>query len=323
MKFCTGLPLAMCLRDAREGRPEAIGEIARGVEELGFWGVTVPHHVLHHGVGITGHEGAQTPQWRYPDPIAMLAYLAAVTRTIRLIPRVLVVPYRSPVELAHSLASVDSLSGGRLVFCPAVGGEPGEFARMGISRSQRGRITDSSLDLVYRLWAGDSVTLEGATQAATLLVRPVQQPRPLVWVGGSSRAALRRAVRIGDGWTPTCFPYPMIAGDRSCVSISELAEDVAWSRQEREALGKPPLDYVASSAPPLEILDRPRTHSEATEPLSYFSGRGNPDELRDEFQAFADVGATSFVVNFWGETPGEFLTSARIFAKEIMSAFVP
>ncbi len=53
MKFCTGLPLAMCLRDAREGRPETIGEVARGVEDLGFWGITVPHHVLHHGVGIT------------------------------------------------------------------------------------------------------------------------------------------------------------------------------------------------------------------------------------------------------------------------------
>jgi probable F420-dependent oxidoreductase len=321
MKFCTGLPLAMCVRDAREGHPECIGEIARGVEELGFFGVTVPHHVLHHGVGITGHEAAETPQWRYPDPIAMLGYLAAVTRTLRLIPRVLVVPYRKPVELAHSLASVDSLSGGRLVFCPAVGGEPGEFARMGISRGQRGRITEESLDLVYRLWAGESVTLEGASESATLLVRPVQQPRPVVWVGGSSRAALRRAVRIGDGWTPTCFPYPMFGGDRSCVSIPEFAEDVAWSSQERATLGMPPLEYVASSAPPLEILDRPRARSASKKPITYFSGKGNPDELRDEFQAFVDAGATSFVVNFWGDTPEAFLEAAQIFAKEVMPAF--
>lgn len=322
MKFCTGLPLALCLRDAREGRPEAIGEIARGVEELGFWGLTVPHHVLHHGVGITGHEAAQMPQWRYPDPIAMLAYLAAVTRSVKLIPRVLVVPYRDPVELAHSLASVDSLSGGRLVFCPAVGGEPGEFARMGIARSERGRITDRSLDLIYRLWAGEPVLLEGASEEATLLVQPVQQPRPRVWVGGSSRAALRRAVRIGDGWTPTCFPYPRLEGDRTCVSLEEFAEDVAWSTREREALGKPPLDYVASSAPPLEILDRPSAR-DATSAMEYFSGRGNPDELREEFQAFANAGATSFVVNFSAETPAAFLASARIFASEILPAFDP
>jgi alkanesulfonate monooxygenase SsuD/methylene tetrahydromethanopterin reductase-like flavin-dependent oxidoreductase (luciferase family) len=163
--------------------------------------------------------------------------------------------------------------------------------------------------------------LEGASEAATLLVRPVQQPRPLVWVGGSSRAALRRAVRIGDGWTPTCFPYPLLGGDRTCVSVSEFAEDVAWSVQQREALGKSPLDYVASSAPPLEILDRARSRGGAAEPLSYFSGRGNPDELRDEFQAFADAGATSFVVNFWGDTPGDFLESARIFTKEVGAAF--
>lgn len=58
-------------------------------------------------------------------------------------------------------------------------------------------------------------------------------------------------------------------------------------------------------------------------PLSYFRGRGNPDELGDEFQALADVGATNFVVNFRGETPGEFLASAGIFAKEIMPAFFP
>ena len=321
MKFCSGLPLAMCLRDAREGRPEAIGEIARGLEDLGFWGVTVPHHVLHHGVGITGHESAQTPAWRYPDPIAMLAYLAAVTHRLRLIPRVLVVPYRSPVELAHSLATVDSLSGGRLVFCPAAGGEPGEFARMGISRSQRGRITNSSLDLIYRLWAGESVLLEGATEPATLLVRPVQQPRPLVWVGGSSQAALRRAVRLGDGWTPTCFPYPLLGGDRTCVSVRELTHDVGWSARERTALGKPPLDYVASSAPPLEILDRKTPPAQSSEPLEYFSGRGNPDELTKEFRAYADAGATSFVVNFKGDSPQAFLEAAEIFAKEIMPAF--
>ena len=97
------------------------------------------------------------------------------------------------------------------------------------------------------------------------------------------------------------MPPSAISSERAAFSVSELA----------------------SSAPPLEILDRTRTRGGAAEPLHYFSGRGNPDELRDEFQAFADAGATSFVVNFWGDTPAEFLEAARIFAKEIMPAFAP
>jgi len=325
MKFCTGLPIAMFIHDARQGKPRSIEKVARGVEELGFWGITVPHHVLYHGMSILGHEGAQVPQWRYPDPIAMLAYLAAVTTTVRLIPRVIVVPWRRPFELAHGLASVDSLSGGRLVFCPAPGGEPKEFGPMGVPMSQRGRITDEYLEIMYRLWAEPKVTFHGryhSFEDVSLLVKPVQQPRPLVWVGGSSQAALRRAVRMGDGWTPTCYAYPYVPGaTRGAVSTGHLREDIAWSSAERRLLGKPPLEYAVSSAPPLKFLDRPRhARRRALAEIEYFTCEGTPDELLDEFQAYREAGATSFVVNFWGETPEEFLQSAGTFAKRIMPA---
>src|SRR5436309_15547733 len=118
MKFCAGLPNAMFIREARQGNPRAIAEVVQGLEALGYWAITVPDHILDPEASLTGHRYADVPGWRYADPLTMLSYLAAISSTIRLIPRVLVMPYRPPIPTAHALATVDSLSGGRLVFSP-------------------------------------------------------------------------------------------------------------------------------------------------------------------------------------------------------------
>ena len=124
MNFTTGIPIAMLIKDSRVGKPQSIERVVKRIEELGYWGISVPHHVLHYGLGIIGHADAETPGWRYPEPITLLAYLAAVSTNLRLIPRVVVMPYTQPFSVAHAMATVDCLSGGRLVFSPGVARAP-------------------------------------------------------------------------------------------------------------------------------------------------------------------------------------------------------
>jgi probable F420-dependent oxidoreductase len=321
-KIVTGLPVALLIENARSGRSAENAELIGEIEELGFWGVSIPDHIVHAGESMTGHgDGAGRPTWRYADPFAMLGWLAASTRTLRIMPRVLVMPYRQPFATAHALATIDSLSGGRLLFCPGAGSDREEFELMRIPRNERGRITDEYLDIVLALWGGETASHAGeryAFENVRLVNETLQRPRPPIWVGGSSPAALRRALRIGDGWTPTCYRYQQADG---AISARALREQVAWSAAQRKADKKPPLEYAVSSAPPLRFLERsargrPRQRAE----IQYFTCEGTIGELREEFLAFKDAGATSYVVNFPPASAAAYLDGARTFMREIATA---
>ncbi len=296
----------------------------------------MPDHIFHPGLSLTGHTVNENPGWRYADPQAMLGYLASITNRVKIMPRVLVLPYRQPFSVAHGMATIDSLSGGRLVFCPGVGADFEEFNVMRLPRNKRGKMTDEYLEIMYRLWASDSASFSGEFynfQDVSLVVRPVQQPRPTVWVGGSSEASLARAIRSGDGWTPTNFAYPTMkdsSGKReggpagaqsSSVSTRRLTELKDWADKERAMVGKPPLEYAVSSAPPLNFL--PKSARGSRMPISrieFFSCEGTVDEIRDEFLAFKEAGATSYVTNFMPTTVETYLEGARTFMKEIAPA---
>ncbi|MEE9286427.1 MAG: TIGR03619 family F420-dependent LLM class oxidoreductase [Dehalococcoidia bacterium] len=325
MKVLAGLPVHMFVRDARQGNPGAIARIVGDIEAMGFWGVSVSHHLFDPGLSTLGHAGGELVNWRYADPIAMLSYLAAVSKTLRLMPWVMVLPYRQPVELAHGLATIDSLSGGRLIFGAGAGSQESEFRLVGASRKERGRITDEWLDIVIELWTNPKATFAGRYhrfENLNLAVKPVQRPRPPNWIGGASRAAVRRAIRVGDVWAPPAFGFPRegaAPAERGSVTVSELKEEMAWANQQRQALGKPPLQCVASSGIPLTFLERsegaaPRSRSE----VAYFTARGTPEELLEEYLAFKEAGADYAMVKFTGDTPEDYLRDAETFASRIM-----
>lgn len=333
MKLVTGIPIALFISDARQGKKSTIEKVVREIEELGFWGISMPDHILHPGLSLTGHTVNENPGWRYADPQTMLGYLAAITERVKIMPRVLVLPYRQPFSTAHGLATIDSLSGGRLVFCPGVGSDVEEFKVMGLPRNKRGKMTDEYLEIMYRLWANERASFSGefySFEDVSLVVRPVQQPRPTVWVGGSSKASLARAVRAGEGWTPTCFAYPTAqnqAGEKasgsqsSSVSTRRLAELKSWADEERAKAGQPPLEYAVSSAPPLNFLPKSaRSRRRPVSEIEFFSCEGTVDEIRDEFLAYKEAGATSYVTNFMPTTPEAYLEGARLFMKEIAPA---
>ncbi|MGI9331600.1 MAG: TIGR03619 family F420-dependent LLM class oxidoreductase [Gammaproteobacteria bacterium] len=183
---------------------------------------------------------------RYLDPIATLAFLAGATSTIHLGTGVLVLPYRPPLATAKWIATVQELSGGRLMFGVGAGWMKEEFRAVGVDRSRRGSLTDETLEFVHRCFADDEVESNG--QRLLFLPRPA---RPPIIVGGRAPYALDRAVRYGDGWMPM----------RS--KPAELRPRIEQLRTAMEAAGKPPPEVVLLTS--LHLDDPPRALAQLQE----------------------------------------------------------
>ncbi len=137
------------------------------------------------------------------EPVTLLSYAAAVTRTLRLGSAVLLTPLRSPVQLAKSLSTVDQLSDGRLIVGVGLGGNPHIYQAFGLSPEGRVRRFAEGLRVMKRLWTEERVTFDGVfwkLENAAMEPKPVQKPHPPVWFGARQPPALRRAVELGNGW---------------------------------------------------------------------------------------------------------------------------
>lgn len=142
-------------------------------------------------------EESEGSEGYYLDPLATLAFIAAVTERVKIGTRVLILPYRAPLPTAKWIASIQALSGSRLQLGAAVGWMESEFKALGVDRSRRGTITDETLAFLNDCFdaKGDLVTANGQP----FLFRP-NPPKPPIYVGGAAPHALRRAVTYGDGW---------------------------------------------------------------------------------------------------------------------------
>lgn len=146
------------------------------------------------------------------DPFAVLAFVAARTRRVRLGTSVIIVPYRHPLVTAKLAAGVDVLSRGRLILGIGVGWMEDEFTALGMGDrfDAQGRLTEEDLAIMRAVWGEDVVSFQGdfyLFENVSALPRPVRQPHPPLWVGGNGAAALRRVVRLGTGW------HPMLSDD--------------------------------------------------------------------------------------------------------------
>lgn len=172
---------------------------------------------------------------RYLDPLATLAWLAGATERIHLGTGVLVLPYRPPLPTAKWVATIQELSGGRLLLGVGAGWLEAEFRATGAERRRRGADTDATLDFLQRCFAGDVVESNG--QPFLFLPRPA---RPPIIVGGRAPHALRRAVRFGDGWMP------------QAASAGDIREAVARLQEMMAAAGRPPAEVVVLTSLPLD-----------------------------------------------------------------------
>lgn len=188
-----------------------LSRLAQRAEALGFDSVWVADHLVApcEVASIYPFDRRRDPTpaemdglVNFYEPLITLAYLAAATRRVRLGISVFIVPYRNPVVTAKLIATLDALSGGRVIFGAGVGWLREEFRAVGADPRVRGRVTDEYLEVCRRLWRDDVASFEGAHYHLPPVrsgPKPVQRPWPPIWIGGNSDAALVRAARLGDG----------------------------------------------------------------------------------------------------------------------------
>src|SRR5215469_14420423 len=180
----------------RKSGPDAIRRAAVQAEELGFADVWVSEHI------IIPKGAPYPPSPNFWDPVLTLTWAAAHTKRVKLGTSVLVLPMRHPLPLAKELATLQNLSEGRLILGAGVGWMEVEFAALGVPFRERGRRMDEGIAMMRAVWGKDPVSFPARHIPAVIEdMRMLPQPvRPIpIWIGGSSDAALARAMRL-DGW---------------------------------------------------------------------------------------------------------------------------
>ncbi len=194
MKFGFVLPNNWGLDD-----PAPIIDLAVEAEQRGFDSVWVNHHVVN--VGYIEDRLDTRP---YHDALTVLTWAAARTDRVKLGTSVLVLPYLHPMVLAKALATLDQLSGGRVIAGVGVGSLPEENEVLGVGYDDRGPSSNEAIEVMQALWASPLADHDGDAYSFTGLKtgpQPLQDPLPL-WIGGSGGPARRRAARYGHGWHP-------------------------------------------------------------------------------------------------------------------------
>ena len=192
-------PLASGRASAEFATRRGVVEFVRAAEEAGFDGIGFTDHPAptHRWMNAGGHDAL--------DPFAALAFCAAVTERLLLIPNVVVLPYRNPFLVAKSVATIDALSNGRFVLAVGTGYLKGEYRALGVDFDQRNDAFDEAIEVMRGVWATDDFQHQGRNFTAHGQTVNPKPPKPIpIWIGGNSRLSRRRVAEKADGWVP--FP---------------------------------------------------------------------------------------------------------------------
>ena len=281
--------------------PERLGIIARKGEEFGFDTLLTGDHILvpkNISSVYPYTEGGEFPgsgSGESMEQITLLSYIAGQTSKIRLVTSVLIVPHRNPLIAAKSLATLDLLSGGRLVVGVGVGWMREEFQALGLPPfEERGAVTDEYIRAFKVLWTEDDPHFQGkyiSFDDISFLPKPVQKPHPPIWVGGESRPALRRTAELADGWYPLGSnpTFPMGTPEQLKAGLERLA---GYARR----FGRDPST--------IETIYR--THQ--FELLKQAAGPdrlpfvGDADQIAGDIRQYQDMGVTSMIWDFLRQT---------------------
>jgi probable F420-dependent oxidoreductase len=250
------------------------------------------------------------------EPVAFLAYAAALTRRVRLGVAVLITPLRSPIQLAKALGSVDLLSGGRLTVGVGLGSRT-LYPAFGIAAERRVRRFTEGLEVMKRLWTEERVTFRGEfwrLENAAMAPKPVQRPHPPIWFGAHHPDALRRAVALGDGFIG--------AGSSS---IAEFEQQAALVQKALAEAGRDPATFALAKRVYLAVdPDRARTMARLREWFGWFYGNaaladrvavvGSAEECAAGLRRVRAAGAELILLNFVADELGQ----AELAAREIL-----
>jgi probable F420-dependent oxidoreductase len=222
----------------RKAGPDGIKRAAVQAEELGFADVWTSEHI------IVPAGAMYPPSPNFYDPVLTLTWAAAYTKRVGLGTSVLVLPMRHPLPLAKELATLQNLSGGRLILGAGVGWMEAEFAALGVPFKERGRRMDEGIEMMRAVWREDPVSFPARWITAEIdhmrMMPKPEKPIP-IWIGGTSEPALKRAARL-DGWHGSrAMPEqaaPLVARLRAERPDPEFAISLraAWDGKDEDAL---------------------------------------------------------------------------------------
>jgi probable F420-dependent oxidoreductase len=244
------------------------------------------------------HADAMSTSWW--DTIATLSYLAAVTERIGLLSHVYVLPYRHPLTAAKAWATLDALSGGRAILGVGAGHLKGEFAALEVSYEDRGRLLDEAIDAVRAALADEFPSHDGPRWRFGELgqrPRPARSPLP-IWVGGSSRPAMRRAAERGDGWLPQGPPK-----DGMAAGIEYIREVRAASPRAGEPI------VLGALSGPLYVGEPAWDAGRCV--------RGSADKVAGYLRTHRDLGVDQIQVGFVSRSAAELCDQIAAFAADV------
>ena len=230
---------------AMPGVPDGPGlkRFAKRADELGFESLLLGDHIVLPTGGSHGYpytvdgsfiRASDTP---FLEMMTLLGYIAACTDTIKIGSTVIILPYRNPVVMAKMYASLDVLSDGRMICGVGVGWLEKEFETLGVPFSQRGVMSDEFLEIFKALWTEPDPSYQGRFyqfDSIQFYPKPVQKPHIPIWVGGHTRAALRRTAKYGDCWHTTR------------QTPDYVSQQIPYLRQRAERAGRDPANISVS-----------------------------------------------------------------------------
>jgi probable F420-dependent oxidoreductase len=298
------------------GPPDELRALAVEIEALGYDGIWCGDHVVFHNP--------------YLESLTTLSHVAALTRRVRLGTSVYLLALRHPTVTAKAVATLDVLSGGRVVFGVGVGGEfPKEFEACGVPHGERGRRVDEGIQVCRQLWGPSPAGFDGRFvrfRDVALEPKPIQPGGPPIWVGGRSDHALRRAARLGDGW----ISY-VVTPDRYRTSLEKIQAFAAEAGRplvpgegfETAHLAFTVVDDDWSRAHAVATRDLSRRYNQPFDEAARRYGLlGPPARLVETLEGFVAAGTRTFVLGFVAGAD-RVREQVQRFAAEVLPHFRP
>jgi probable F420-dependent oxidoreductase len=304
------------------GPLSAVGSMTRIATEgeaMGFDYLTMTDHVVLPDTKVPGYPYSESGEFYEEAPIERheqivgMAWIAAKTSRIRLVAAVLVVPHRPAVLAAKMLATLDVLSGGRLVVGIGAGWLKTEFdAVVTTPFPERGKVTDEYIDAFRLLWTEHAPRFDGRytkIDGIVLEPKPVQKPHPPIWVGGEGPAALRRAARIGNAW------YPIGSNNQHLLdTLPRLRAGIAKLRKATSDAGRDPQS--------VEVAFRVKRYGAAVPPKASDGERrlfsGSEADLIGDLRALKEMGVTAIDIDFGRPTADAVIAEMKRFRQAVI-----
>lgn len=270
-----------------------LAQVAQSADRSGFAYVGVCDHIA------VPSEQATVMGEEWWDTVATMGWLAGITERVALLSHVYVPAYRHPLQVAKAFSTLDAISGGRIIMGVGAGHLRGEFELLGLPFERRGELLDEAIDALRTAFAEDYPTLPGPRWPAADFgqrPRPVQDDGPQIWVGGSSRPAMRRAATRGDGWLPQGPVTP-----DTIATLNELRNEAG--RHEPFVIG---------------ALIGPTYLGEPTWDLGGPTLSGPPEKVAHVLNKYAAMGVGQVQVRLRSRSVGELLEQIERFGTEVI-----